>query len=218
MLNPARSAPRGRGAPSARSAGRSGFTLIEMMITIVVMSILAALAMPSMLGWVRNGKVRTVAESLQTGLRLAQTESLRRSRQVSFSLTDSKPTTASAGIKAKVDGLYWATHALPSMAADEPTVFMEAGVLTDVGSGAKITGPAVICFNSVGRLVANDSEALKTTTGGPVCAPGTASTTYNIDVEGADRPLRVVVALGGQVRMCDPSKTLSASKPDGCAS
>ena len=35
-------------------------------------------------------------------------------------------------------------------------------------------------------------------------------------VAGRDRPLRVLVSLGGQVRMCDPAKILSAAAPEGC--
>jgi type IV fimbrial biogenesis protein FimT len=195
---------------------RAGFTLIEMMVVIVLMSLLMALAMPSMMEWIRNGKVRTVGESLQNGLRLAQTEGLRRSRQVVFSLTDSKPTADSTDITAQQDGANWAIHALPSMSAGEAGQFVEAGVLTDVASGVQITGPASICFNSVGRLVPNSTSTLTGITGGSTCAVDSPPV-YDIRAEGATRRLRVVVALGGQVRMCDPDKTLSATHPDGCA-
>ena len=43
-----------------------------------------------------------------------------------------------------------------------------------------------------------------------------AAATYDITIPNADRPLRVLVALGGQVRLCDPAKTLSNTNPDGC--
>ena len=58
----------------------AGFSLIEFTVTITLISMLTALAMPSMTAWSQNGKVQAVGESLQNGLRLAQLESLRRNR------------------------------------------------------------------------------------------------------------------------------------------
>jgi type IV fimbrial biogenesis protein FimT len=46
------------------------------------------------------------------------------------------------------------------------------------------------------------------------CVP--AVTSYDVTRAGAERRLRIVVALGGRVRMCDPDKALSATNPDGC--
>ena len=54
----------------------------------VVMALLVGLAMPSMSTWIRNSRLRAASDSLQDGLRLAQAEALRRSRQVVFSLTN----------------------------------------------------------------------------------------------------------------------------------
>ncbi len=197
-----------------------GFTLIELMVTITLMGLLLALAAPAMMSWIRNSKIRTTAEGLQSGLRQAQAEALRRSRQVSFSLTDSKPTAAAPNIEAKADGTHWVIHVLPSMAAQEDPELIESGVITDVDSGVQTTGPATVCFNSLGRLVANDKQGVKTATGGATCsvdADPTKAVTYDIASPNADRPLKVVVTVGGQVRMCDPKKTFSSTYPDGCA-
>ncbi|MET3377429.1 type IV fimbrial biogenesis protein FimT [Variovorax boronicumulans] len=205
--------------PSGRNTARHrslGFTLIELMITVTLLAILMMLAAPSMMEWVRNSKVRAVSEALQNGLREAQSESLRRSRQVVFALTDSKPTADSSAFTAKTDGNHWTVRALPSMAG-ESSAFVSSGILTDVGPGVTITGPAVVCFNSVGRLVPNTTSAFSTLTGGATCSVDAASPPiFDIQLDGADRPLRVLVALGGQVRMCDPKKTMSNAHPDGC--
>jgi len=208
VLNTARARSRGGMAPA------NGFTLVELMVTITLLAILLMLAAPSMLDWVRNSKIRAVAEALQSGLREAQSESLRRSRQVVFALTDDKPTAASANFAAKDNGNNWTLRTLPSMASDESSVFVSAGILTDVGSGVTIEGPAAVCFNSVGRLTANTTTNLTNVTGGETCSADAA--TYDIKLPNADRPLRVLVTLGGQVRMCDPNKTMSDSNPDGC--
>jgi type IV fimbrial biogenesis protein FimT len=82
-----------------------------------------------------------------------------------------------------------------------------------VAAGVTIDGPTAICFNSLGRQTANASPGIGATT---CTLDATGTSTYDIAVTGGSRPLRVLVSLGGQVRLCDPARTLSASAPDGC--
>lgn len=86
-------------------------------------------------------------------------------------------------------------------------------MLTNAGSGVRIGGPAAICFNPLGRLVANSATGVT----GATCSLS-AAPTYDVSMTSADRPLRVVVSLGGQVHLCDPAKAQSSSTPDGCPS
>lgn len=192
-------------------ARHKGFTLVEMIVVVAIMALLAALATPSMLGWVRNNKIRTVSDALQNGLRQAQTEATRRSRQVVFSLTDGSPTNTS--YTAKANGSNWAISTVVPADSDATAAFVEAGILRDVGSNVAISGPISICFSSIGRLVKNETP-------GPTSANcEAAAVQYDIamsDSKTGDRPLRVLVSLGGQVRMCDPARTLSDTQPDGC--
>jgi type IV fimbrial biogenesis protein FimT len=199
----------------------AGFTLLELVVTITIFGILTVLAVPSMSQWVRNSKIRAVADSLQNGLRLAQAESLRRSRQMVFSLTTN--TTPQNGFTAAGNGTNWSVNTIPLPGIDTGTTFVEAGVLATTSSGITVTGPAEVCFNSIGRLVGNNITGVP----GANCSqpPGNPNGgppvwTYNVTVPGAvpgqDRPLNVTVALGGQVHMCDPAKTLSLIDPDGC--
>jgi type IV fimbrial biogenesis protein FimT len=194
-----------------RPARAAGFTLIEMVVTVTILGILAMLAMPSFITWIANNKVRTVGDALQNGLRLAQAESLRRSRQVVFSLTNS--TAPQTSLTAAANGSNWSVNFVKSSTLDasDAASFIEAGVLASVAPGVQITGPAAVCFNSVGRLVANASTGVD----GASCTVESAPS-YDITLTGADRKLRVIVALGGQVHLCDSAKTLSASVPDGC--
>ncbi|MGJ7558466.1 GspH/FimT family pseudopilin [Variovorax sp. RB3P1] len=194
-----------------RALPSAGFTLIELCVTMVVMVVLMALAMPSFFAWIANTRVRTVSDALQNGLRQAQAEAVRRSRTAVFSLTnDTAPKTS---LTAVANGTHWSINFVASSTLDTAGVatFVEAGVLTVAGAGVSIAGPAAICFNPLGRLVSNSSTGVT----GATCSLSSPPT-YNITMTSADRPLRVVVSLGGQVHMCDPARTLSSSAPDGC--
>jgi type IV fimbrial biogenesis protein FimT len=192
----------------------AGFTLLEMAVTMMIFAILVALGVPSMRVWLSNSKVRSVADSLQNGLRLAQAESLRRSRQTVFYLTNS--TTPQTDKTANPNGNYWSINTIPSIVG-EATEFIEAGEVSAITSGVRVTGgPTAICFNSAGRLVPNNATGIAGATCLPAAAPpAPAVPMYSINVPGADRQLNVMVTLGGQVHLCDPAKSLS-TEPDGC--
>lgn len=186
-----------------------GFTLIELLITISLATLLALLAMPSFGEWIQSARVRTSAESLQTGLRLAQAEAVRRSRQVVFSLTNAAP-----GPDAVVaeDGRNWSIQTVSAFAGD-PVEWVRGGTTAESGGGVTVTGPAVLCFNSMGRLVENAATGL-----GSDCDLDAGQLLIGYDLasqNGTGRPLRVTVSLGGQVRLCDPARDL-ATAPDGC--
>ncbi len=200
----------------ARRGNRpQGFTLVEMMVTLVLLAILLTLAMPSFSAWIRNSKVRAVADSLQNGLRTAQTEALRRNRQVVFTLTNDSPTATNHTPAA--NGSNWSLNTV-SAYTNDAVAYIESGVLTDVASGVQITGPAAICFNAMGRMALNAAPGF----GAVKCDLPTTTPPVQVyqvgfanSADGVDRPLRVTVALGGQVRLCDPAKSLATS-PDGC--
>jgi type IV fimbrial biogenesis protein FimT len=208
-----------------RSRHASGFTMIEMAVTMTVFAILVALGVPAMNTWIKNNKVRTVTDSLQTGLRLAQAESLRRSRQVVFALTNSTTPTL-IPLPAVAGGTSWAIWTLPSMTnvADEQPTFIQSGVLTSAASSqvtiATTGNVSTVCFNSMGRLVNNASANVILITGGDACVQPTAGAPpvlkFNIALAGADRPLQVNLGLGGQVHMCDPNVAISDAHPEGC--
>ena len=197
-----------RVTPAPRRA--RGFTLIELMVTISLLGLLLGLAAPSFSLWTRNAQVRTVSDALQNGTRLAQTEAVRRNRQVVFFLSNDAACSATTAPAA--NGSNWAIRTVPLTAGD-PVETVQCGNLADIAGGVAITGPTAICFNSMGRQAANASPGAGSATC-TLAASGVSS--YDIAALGSDRPLRVIVTLGGQVRQCDPARTLSATAPDGC--
>jgi type IV fimbrial biogenesis protein FimT len=196
--------------------------MIEMAVTMTIFAILVTLGVPAMNTWIRNNKVRTVSDSLQTGLRLAQAESLRRSRQVVFALTNST-TPAQKPLPAVVDGTSWAVWTVPSMTdGSEQPEFIQSGVLSNASTNVQVisNGTAAVCFNSVGRLTNNASANVTAITGGAICSQPTVGAPpvqqFNISIPGGDRPLQVNLGLGGQVHMCDPGVAISDAHPEGC--
>lgn len=188
-----------------------GFTLIEVLVTLTILGILMAAAAPAFSAWVRNARIRTVAQALQDGLRFAQAESIRRNRQIVFALING-PTSWSA--TAVTSGSNWMIFTVPLLGS-ESREFVQGGSVSDTAGGVVVSGSSsAICFNSAGRLVARAAPGLS----GATCTidPSAPTNSYNVSLASGDRPLRVTVSLAGQVRVCDPARTQSASAADGC--
>jgi type IV fimbrial biogenesis protein FimT len=201
----------------------AGFTIIEMVVAMAIFALLIALTVPTMRTWVANTKVRAAADLLQNGIRLAQTEALRRGRQVVFSLTNTaNPVPGFTGCVASncTPGIYWAAQTIP-VDPSEAAVIVGSGPVTAAGSPITVTAPPVgLCFNSVGRLVTQTSPGIA----GVVCispivvvSQGVTMWTYVVsEAPLSDHPMTVEVAMGGQLHLCDPTQTLSATNPYGC--
>ncbi len=61
-----------------------GFTLIELVVTVAVAGILAAIAVPSMTAFINASRLSGATEELTAGLQLARTEAVRRNRPVTL--------------------------------------------------------------------------------------------------------------------------------------
>ncbi len=175
-----------------RTARARGFTLIEMMVVVAIIGLLMLVALPSYNRWIANTQIRTAAESIQNGLRLAASEAVSRNRQVDLVLTlDAAPTAASAADPA---GQSWAVRvpaAVPQLVDSKPAAEGTRTVVVASSTG-------MVSFSGLGRLT-----------------PGSAAVTINFtNPPNADRPLRVTVSTGGRVRMCDPA--FPATDPQGC--
>lgn len=204
-----------------RPASNRGLTLIELIVTMTLLALLVTLSIPSFTAWIRNSQIRTVAEVLQTGVRNAQSESVRRNRQVVLFFTNDEPslnvtaTNPATDAVPALNGKRWALQTVPG--AWGAAEYITGGKLADIASAVTIANDqnaTALCFNSSGRLV---TTAAGSTGTGITAACAAAITTFTVALAGADRPLKVIAQLGGQLRMCDPNRpAMSAASPDGC--
>lgn len=174
-----------------------GFTLIEMVITIVIMGIIAAFAFPSFKAWSDNQKIRSAAEGVLNGLQLARLEALKRNQSVDFLLTSDPPT--SGTVTATTSGKNWVVRYLNATTASN--VLVQGWSATDSSgstSSAISYNPSnsTITFNSLGRttLASSATFDFDNSGAGTCLASG-----------GSVRCLRINVQPGGEARMCDPS-------------
>lgn len=196
-----------------RPAALRGLSLIELMVTLVILALLTAAAAPPLAQWAANAKLRGVAEELQNGLRFAQSEAVRSNRQAVLVLTNATP---ALDATPSANGSRWYVRLLTLLAGETAadTTHYLRGSTAAVQANIAVEGPAVLCFNSIGRPVANSATGLGSNCSAPASA--TAPTTYKLSSVSGNQRLWIEVSLGGEVRMCDPDKTLSTSQPDGC--
>ena len=121
-----------------RRAHQIGFTLVEAMVTVVLVAILASLAAPSFQSTLARFRVRTAAESLMSGLQLARSEALRRNQPVRFALGEpagnwTVTTVTSGTLVQQAKGGAHASLTLTPNAGQSSVVFLATG-LTDTSA------------------------------------------------------------------------------------
>jgi type IV fimbrial biogenesis protein FimT len=173
-----------------------GFSLIEVMTAIAIFSILVAFGAPAFATWAASMRVRTVAESIQNGLRVAKSEAARRNGNVIFTFTsDGSPSCTST---AAASGRNWVVCA--------GSVQVQSAIGDAGGKGVNVASDfASVTFTGLGRttLVSNGSINLTSSSGACQAAGGEI------------RCLNILVSTGGKIRMCDPQR--AAGDPLGCS-
>jgi len=175
----------------------SGFSLIELMIVVTLIAILVIASMPAVSDMLQNSRTRSVADSLQNGIRFAQTESARMSRLTTLATTATNWTVSYTKIAGGSDSL-------PTLLQSSPSGNVGSVVITP--DDATHTA---LQFNDLGRV------KVASTSAGPFTTLN-ADMYFTVNNSKGPRSLRVYVSPSGKVRMCDPDKSLAAGYPDGC--
>jgi type IV fimbrial biogenesis protein FimT len=109
-----------------------GFTLVELLITVAIMSLLIVMAAPNFTDWIKNQRIRTAAESLLNGLQIARAEALKTNSVVSF----------------QVGSGNWTV-------VDRDSVQVQTGQWSQAGIGANTD---TFSFNGLGRLTSSEGN------------------------------------------------------------
>jgi len=191
-----------------------GFTLIEIVVTFVVLGLLALLGASSYKTWVLNQRVRAAAESIHFGLQIAKAEAIKRNTVVRFSLVD-KPSSGCSFVATSGDVSEWGwiISTNDPVANSCPDPGESSGVIQS-RAGAEGSGASTIMVKTTQATVSFDG-----------LARGALDATYQVSAGGTSqcgtdsssiRCLNIIVtAPGGEVRMCDPAVT-SSSDPRAC--
>lgn len=189
------------------STGReSGFTLIEMLLTVSLTTISLAIAVPSFARMNADIRTRSTAEQLAGALRLAQVSAVTRNRPAAFLLTDAVP---GADATASANGANWLVKFLPSSPS---RVEPGAADLIQVATVARqnrvtLTGPAQVCFDALGMQAATRGAASDPSN---ACSmPGDdhgGPTSFLVSRSDATRQFKVHVYRTGRVDICDAAQ------------
>ncbi|MDR2245028.1 MAG: prepilin-type N-terminal cleavage/methylation domain-containing protein [Burkholderiales bacterium] len=108
-----------------QKAVTTGFSLIELMVTVSVFAIIVTIAAPNISEWISKAQIRSDAKALQNSIRFAQGEAAKRDRLTEFSLVNSTTTLAANAVVAD-DEMAWMVRAVPLSA--EATRVLQADV------------------------------------------------------------------------------------------
>jgi len=177
-----------------------GFTLIELMVTVALVAILMAVAVPSMTTFQRNAQLTSFSNTLLSAINAARGEAMKRGQ---------------SAMVVPVDGSNWSSGWVVFVDLDRSQAFIETNDFTILkreappsyleitATGTAAASPPYIMFDASGYA--------KTKAGG---FPGNQS--FNIkrnDASGADefsQTRRIKIASTGRVRLCTPKSGTDA--------
>jgi len=174
----------------------TGFTLIELVTVVTILSIMIFLALPNFNVWLQNTQIRTAGEAILNGLQLARAEAVRRNVNVELRMDLSSGWTARLPDTGEV---------IQTRLAGEGS---SAALVTITPLGAN-----TVTFNSLGTIAANANGS----------NPVSEFKIDSISLAATDsRELCILIRTGGTIRMCDPrvastdTRSCGAAIPVGC--
>jgi type IV fimbrial biogenesis protein FimT len=195
-----------------------GFTLLEAMVVVSIITILALVAGPNLSIWLDNIRIRSASDALQEGLQTARAEAIKRNQNITFWLvSNNTDNQIDAGCELSSTSGSWVVSAgNPEAKCDkEPSTTLAPRLVAKRAVG-----------DSGGRVAVNARQADGTTAGTSVTFNGfgrvtNATPIARIDITGVNddvtyRSLRLMISPAGQIRLCDPSIGSTSSDPRKC--
>ena len=162
---------------SSQARSAQGFTLLELMITIAVLAIIVALAVPSFTSLLNSNRLSTGANNVVAGLQVARMEAVRRNTPVTFCRSANR-TSCQANTAA------WASWLVIIPATNEVLQTAEIKAPLQVSSTAAM---ASVTFGADG--IARDGAGTLAAGTVRVCMPTSrpAENIRNVDIVGGSR-------------------------------
>jgi len=128
-----------------------GFTLLEILVALAITGVLAALTGPNLLAWLNSNKVQEATDSIQSALRDAQRQAIRRGRSCTINFTNPTGTnpTVYSQITASEAGCLVATNTNASSLSLPEEVFM---VVSNFPKFPPVSGSPGIRFSFRGHV------------------------------------------------------------------
>jgi type IV fimbrial biogenesis protein FimT len=176
-----------------------GFTLIELMITLVVLAVLLTIAVPAMTSFAEKRRVISTAEQIYSQLQLARSEAIARSQAVFFNFSN---------------GASWAVG-FSTDAACDPVSNTPACTLSDTNNvGNNAITHRVTAADHANTSLAADVASITFSPQRGTATPATINITSTGNI---GYVMTVTVGLLGQIGMCssdaDASKYVTGYRP-----
>lgn len=173
---------------------KNGFSLVEMLIAITIMSILASITLPAYKGMMASARVRTTAELFNQGLQLARAEAIKHNDRVYFSFS----TTG------------WTVGCVTTNADCQATIQEKPASEGSKNVALHVTpaDASKVTFTSLGRLYVDSNGNLNNPDGSAEFQQ------LDFSATATNRRFTILIRPAGQVKMCSPNAT--SGSPTAC--
>lgn len=182
----------GRGAPAS-----CGFTLIELMVTLVLAGVLVLLAAPNFITFQRNSELTTTANSFLATLSAARAEAMK--RQLRTFVIPADGSNWSSGWVAFVD--VNSNVSVSALSMDTGDIELARGAALPSSVAIDTTSATSFVHSGVRYAMFNGSGFMSLIGGGFPASGGDSLDFTN----GSSQTRRVVASVAGRVRVCKPS-------------
>lgn len=194
-----------------------GFSMVEVLAVVAVLSLMLAALAPSVMEWIRAARIRNAAEAVYSGLQKARIEAIKRNIPVTFWLVSAPEAGGppDKNCEVRADSASWVV----SLESPEgschlaPSTSIVPKIVATHGAGAVSSGVSVSGLGSDGK-----TAAMAVTFNGTGQTTMDAAALRRVDFDhgaASARKYSVQISPAGDVRLCDRVVT-ETSDPRRC--